>query len=794
MFFFHIIFVVLAIGAFFWKFRTFALQASFWVTLTTVMVLRAVLTGQTQSDELVEIPLLSIILMTVFLISSGRAQAQIQQENEHMALTRALGERHEALVKLTKLEEERQKYIGFLESLNSITTITLEAYNLESVLKILVKRITVLFKADDGFFAYWDDENKITTPVIAYGSMSEIYPTLRFEPGERTLTAAVMEFGHPLSIPDLRSSAHINPKVASVFPSRSMLGVPLIIQGKKIAALYLGYNSLHHFDEDEIMHTETAAQQIALVVTKAQMLEDAQKRIKQLTVLHEVALLSTQVETIDQLIEGVTEIIGKNLFPDNFGVLLMDEAKGSLHPHPSYRFGSTRDRFPTEIPLGQGISGQVAQTGQPIRIGNVHGIQNYLSVDQETSAELCVPIKLKDRILGVINTENTRADAFSVDDEILLGTLAGQLATAIEQLRATAAERQWLGQLAHSNELIYTLAQITTHIEKVFNIDDIIRNLGVELSKIDLTCIMAVYDKERGLFIVNYTSMDPKFLEMVENGLGHPLIEYTFSRDKLNLDNLRYPTVLSNPAVEIQMLFANTRWEGILEILQKLGVGPDTEPLRLPLIFEDNLLGILWIWGKRVTRTDLPIMSIFAKQIGVSLERARLFQEVQSLALTDSLTGLQNRRSLFELGRVEFSRAYRTNRPFCCMMLDIDHFKQVNDNYGHPIGDQVLQEFAVRCKNSTRAVDLIGRYGGEELIILLPETDRETALQVAERLRISIEEAPIKVSNGEVDLTVSIGVAAKDEYTTDLETLIARADQAMYIAKHKGRNRVAMSK
>jgi diguanylate cyclase (GGDEF)-like protein len=403
-----------------------------------------------------------------------------------------------------------------------------------------------------------------------------------------------------------------------------------------------------------------------------------------------------------------------------------------------------------------------------------------------------VPIKFKEQVLGVINAESTWRDAFSEDDERLLVTLAGQIATALEQIRRAQAERKWLDQLAHSNDLVYALAQITTHIEKAFDTDDIIRNLGVELNKINLTCIMAVYDKERGQFTVNYTSMEPNFLEIVENGLGHPLIKYTFSRDKLNLENIRYPTVLSNPAIEIQMLFANTRWEGILEILKKLGVGPETEPLRLPLVFEDNLLGILWIWGKGVTRTDLPVMSIFAKQIGVSLERARLFQEVQSLALTDPLTGLQNRRSLFELGRVEFTRAYRMNRSFCCMMLDVDHFKQVNDDYGHLVGDQVLQEFATRCKNSIRAVDLIGRYGGEELIILMPETDRDTALHVAERLRF-YGEAPVKVSN-RINLTVSIGVATKDEYTTDLETLIARADQAMYIAKHKGRNRVAMSK
>jgi diguanylate cyclase (GGDEF)-like protein len=288
--------------------------------------------------------------------------------------------------------------------------------------------------------------------------------------------------------------------------------------------------------------------------------------------------------------------------------------------------------------------------------------------------------------------------------------------------------------------------------------------------------------------------MEPKFLEIAERGLGHPLIKYTFSRDKLKLDNILYPTVLSNPAVEIQMLFANTRWEGILEILQKLGVGPETEPLRLPLVFEDNLLGILWLWGKGVTRTDLPVMSIFAKQIGVSLERARLFQEVQSLALTDPLTGLQNRRSLFELGRIEFSRARRMNRAFCCMMLDLDHFKRINDAFGHPVGDMVLREFAKRSKISVREVDLVARYGGEELIILLPETDRDTAMQVAERLRASIAATPIKASDQEIAVTVSIGVAAKDENTLELETLIARADQAMYIAKHRGRNCVAMSK
>ncbi len=703
-------------------------------------------------------------------------------------------ERNEALEKLEKIRADHHSHANFLELLNEITGLALEADNLVSTLEILVERISKLFKADDGFFALWDEGKGVPIPIVAYGSMSDIYPYLQFEPGEIILTTSIMETQHLIAITDIENSVYMSPKIAAIFPSRSMLGLPLIVQGRHLGAILLGYNQTHLFDESELTRAEMTAEQVALVLAKSILLEEERKRVKQLTALHDISLISIEVDNEDELINGVTDIIGQNLFTDNFGILLLEEQTGILQAHPSYRFFSSEKRGAMNMPLEKGITGQVARTGRAQRIGNVRRIEEYIEIDDRTVSELCVPIKFKEQILGVINVESTKRDAFNEDDERLLITLAGQIATAMEQIRKAQAERKWLDQLAHSNDLIYALAQITTHIEKAFDADDIIQNLGIELGKIDLTCIMAIYDRERGFFTVNYTSMEPKFLEIVENGLGHPLIKYTFSRDKLNLDNIHYPTVLSNPGVEIEMLFANTRWEGILEILQKLGVGPETEPLRLPLVFEDNLLGIMWIWGKGVKRTDLPILSIFAKQVGVSLERARLFQEVQSLALTDPLTSLQNRRSLFELGRVEFSRALRMDRPFCCMMLDVDHFKLINDDYGHPTGDQVLQELATRCKNSVREGDLIGRYGGEELMVLLPETDRETALQVAERLRLSIEETSIKVLNGEVHVTVSVGVAAKDEYTTDLETLIARADQAMYIAKHKGRNCVAMSK
>jgi diguanylate cyclase (GGDEF)-like protein len=754
------------------------------------------------------IAILSVLSNTIILMTSGHSYKVLFDSPGNLIGTFSLifigivigrlgtvtRERKAALDKLEKYEKKRQAHTDFLELLSEITGMALEADSLDSTLKILVEGIGKLLKADDCFFSLWNEINRVPIPIAAYGSMSDIYSYIEFEPGEHTPTTSAIEIGHPIAIVDLDNSPYIDPKIAAIFPSHSMLALPLIVQNRKLGALLLGYNKTRSFSENKIARAQVAAEQVALVLSKSLLLEEERKQVKQLTALHDIALISTEVDNEDELINRVTDVIGQNLFPDNFGVLLMDEQAGMLRVHSSYRFSYSEEHHRTDIPLNEGITGQVGRTGKTQRLGNVRSVKEYLDVDDQTISELCVPIKFKEHILGVVNAESTKRNAFTEEDERLLITLAGQIATAMEQIRKAQDERKWLDQLAHSNDLIYALAQITTHIEKAFSIDDIIQNLGRELSKIDLTCIMAAYDRDRGLFTVSYTSMESKLLEIVENGLGHPLIKYKFSRDKLNPKDVLHPAVLSNPEDEIQMLFARTRRQGVLDILQEIGVGIEMEPLRLPLVFEENLLGILWIWGKGLTSADLPIMSIFAKQIGISLERARLFQEVQSLALTDPLTDLHNRRSLFELGKVEFARARRMQRAFCCMMLDLDHFKQVNDTYGHPIGDQVLREFAKRCKGSVREIDLVGRYGGEELIILLPETDGKPALQVAERLRASIAATPFKANNQEIAVTVSIGVAAKDDNTAHLETLIARADQAMYIAKHKGRNRVAMSK
>ena len=170
---------------------------------------------------------------------------------------------------------------------------------------------------------------------------------------------------------------------------------------------------------------------------------------------------------------------------------------------------------------------------------------------------------------------------------------------------------------------------------------------------------------------------------------------------------------------------------------------------------------------------------------------ARLFQQVRALADTDPLTELLNRRRFSELAEVEFDRAKRHSTPIAVIMLDIDHFKQVNDTYGHVVGDQVLKAIAERLR-AVRVSDILARYGGEELVVLCPETNAREAKRLAERLRLALHENAIETTEGPLPMTASIGVATLERGVENLDALIDRADQALYAAKSAGRNCVCV--
>jgi diguanylate cyclase (GGDEF)-like protein len=225
---------------------------------------------------------------------------------------------------------------------------------------------------------------------------------------------------------------------------------------------------------------------------------------------------------------------------------------------------------------------------------------------------------------------------------------------------------------------------------------------------------------------------------------------------------------------------------------------PDTgSELALPLITHGSVIGALSVQTRRLNAFEPAAITIFqtmAAQLSNAIANAKLYQEVEQLAILDSLVGIYNRRHWFELTAREFYRAVRYQKPLSLILLDIDHFKQVNDTYGHPLGDEVLRSLSRICEKNIRTADLVGRYGGEEFLVVLPETDEVEAVQIAERLRLATEEMRVASKNEDVQVTISLGVATLvAEIDTNLEQLVKRADEALYQAKNSGRNRVVLS-
>lgn len=203
----------------------------------------------------------------------------------------------------------------------------------------------------------------------------------------------------------------------------------------------------------------------------------------------------------------------------------------------------------------------------------------------------------------------------------------------------------------------------------------------------------------------------------------------------------------------------------------------------------------IWILlnGSRVAGPDGKVLYFIAQIQDISEQRA-LIEKLALQARNDSLTGLNNRRYFLERCEEELNRAVRSEKVMSLLMLDIDHFKKVNDTYGHKTGDQVLIQLADIMRHTLRSIDIIGRYGGEEFVVLLPETDAEAAMEIAERLRINVAETPFVLEAGmPLKVTVSIGVSSLDAGQTNIDILINAADAALYRAKNTGRNMVILA-
>lgn len=210
----------------------------------------------------------------------------------------------------------------------------------------------------------------------------------------------------------------------------------------------------------------------------------------------------------------------------------------------------------------------------------------------------------------------------------------------------------------------------------------------------------------------------------------------------------------------------------------------------LPLLSEGTVIGVVGIFG--IEARQIENVSILVEQLALEVKKINLYEKIQELAITDGLTGIYVRRHFLERLNEELPRIKKYQLKLSVLMIDLDHFKKCNDTYGHLVGDIVLKETARIMRDYIRQVDLIGRYGGEEFIIALPDTDKENALHVAERIRASVDANSFKAYDETINMTVSIGVAACSDDCDNVNELIDRADRALYKAKGTGRNKTVV--
>jgi diguanylate cyclase (GGDEF)-like protein len=675
---------------------------------------------------------------------------------------------------------------AFLTLLGDIISPALEAADTTSILQILVNRTGELFGASDCYITFWDEESRQTLPQVAYGALSETYQQVhQFQNGEYTLTAAVMDAGHAIAIENVKETDILSGNVAEEFPNVAALGLPLLGGTRKLGSLILGFNTRHAFTSDEIARGELAARQISLAITKAILLEEERRRTRQLDTLLALAIESTAASNEDELIARATHLIGQKLYPDNFGIMILDEPAGMLRVHPTYH---TPGLESPDIPIGRGVTGHVARTALPFRLGDVSDFPDYISVDPKIQSELCVPLKLGERLIGVVNAESTQPNAFTGEDENLLTIMAGQLATAMGRLRATDESYRHSLQLARANMLIKILAQVGTRAAAASDPDRVLQTVGTELAKLDLLCLVSLISPDRKELSIRYTSIPEEIVRLAERFAHVKLHDHRIPLDHAGgiIPAMHEPVLILHPVDVAARLLKGLPVKLIRRIFVTPGSESEMPVCILPLKTEGGLLGYLWMWGEGLRERDLPTMSVFAYQIASALQNASLLVKVQRLADTDELTGLFNRRYFFDTAGKEFERAAQGQHPLSILIMDIDDFKKFNDKYGHLVGDQVLRGAAQLMHSCVRARDVIGRYGGEEFSIALPGTDAQDAARIARRFLSHVANTPIQTNAGELTIRVSIGIASLEANIQSLTELINHADQAMYKAKSKG--------
>jgi len=482
--------------------------------------------------------------------------------------------------------------------------------------------------------------------------------------------------------------------------------------------------------------------------------------MQKISILYDASQAVLSTFRLDEVLARILDTLGDYFQIEHRAVLLLDEKSGMLGVHS--HSGWLEDESQKRVPLGEGVTGRAAAEKRPVYAPDVEKFPGYIVGHAHTRSEYAVPLIVRDKVVGVLDVQSDLLDFLDRETQDLLLVFATQASIAIQNAQLYALERRRASQL----EAINAIARHTTNVLEVPEL--LMRACELVLGAFGADHVSVLLHEEDSLVLRAQAGKLSPIPTGVPVPPSVPLCGRAFLTNLSVLEN----NISASPAAAPLCREAKSE-------------------LALPLVALGSSVGVLVLDStsdNAFDASDMQPLESVADICAGAIQNARYFDQVRQLAYRDGLTGVFNRRYFETRILEEIARAHRYENEVSVLMIDIDHFKELNDEFGHLLGDEVLRRMSGLFVQHLRKSDIVCRYGGDEFAVLLPETSSAVAVAVAEKLRRLAQLC--EFAGVPRPVTLSIGAASLPSNGHSRDHLIRAADGALYSAKQNGRNTV----
>jgi diguanylate cyclase (GGDEF)-like protein/putative nucleotidyltransferase with HDIG domain len=547
---------------------------------------------------------------------------------------------------------------------------------------------------------------------------------------------------------------------------RTVVGISLQAKEQAFGVLFLGTPETRRFTAAELRLLLALGHQIGMAVENSYLVQQSSRRTQELHMLNEIGRALSSTLDPDTLFETILSEIKRLFDVSHFCVALHDTARNEIKLEVEVSDGEVLPKRSRPFG-GNSVIEYLMRTRQPILIReNYPEEMRKLGLEPQTShkGSFCgVPLLLYERPIGAMVLQSPQERALDYGHLEMMRVLASEAVIALENARLFREERAKSRRLSLFNN-------ISRNIITTLNPDEMLAKIAEELEQVlDYSHI--------GIGLMDYTAKE--IVIQAEAGQRKGALGRRLGLDGNVIGRVARTGQMAVVSYDAQ----HSTGEPVLE-------GSESA-IALPIVYADQLHGVLYVETDKTSdfpQEEVLFLGTLADLISGALHNAIAFQKAQEQAITDGMTGLKTHRFFMEALSAEWKRATRAGRSFSVVLMDLDRFKFVNDFYGHLDGDLVLQRVAHILELNSRRSDVVARYGGDEFVILMPETDSTQSHQMAAKLRSWICSDPVL---REKNVTSSFGVATFPLNGSTPQELIQVADASMYLSKHQGGNAVS---